>query len=300
MLKQAIQRRVSRVVRYAVREAVDEARSQLLLTTTDMERPLAAGRVRRSQIDVEDALRQLNSAQGRQLINHFFAWNHRWVALLSERNQRTARDVYDFIDQEMGDALFALDQFRVLESRSMDIHELNGWILDLGVYRGASTRRLAGIWPSETIHGFDSFEGLPDDWTHAFKGDFGDIKGALPEVPANVQLHKGWFNDTLPEWVDQHPGRPISLLRIDCDIYSSTKVVFDALQPLIRPGTWVLFDELIGYRGWREHEYKALGEFLESSSLQIDYVAYGLTYVLGRLQGPSDGKGNHSGRGFVN
>lgn len=67
----------------------------------------------------------------------------------------------------------------------------------------------ARIFPDQTIHGFDSFEGLPEDWSHVLKGAFGEIKGALPD---NVRLYKGWFEDTLPEWFKLHGDKPISLL----------------------------------------------------------------------------------------
>ena len=112
-----------------------------------------------------------------------------------------------------------------------EIIHLDGQILDLGVYQGASTRTLAGIHPHKTIHGFDSFEGLPEDWGHHGKGSFGEVKGALPNVPDNVKLHKGWFDDTLPGWLAQHNEQPISLLRVDCDLYLSLIHISEPTRP---------------------------------------------------------------------
>jgi len=229
------------------------------------------------------AIEELNSSRSQEQLNRFFAQNHRWVANLAERNRRTAVSTYDFIDAAMPGAVFKLDQFAVIRSKRTAITSLNGPILDLGVYRGESTRSLAEIFPHVTIHGFDSFEGLPGDWSIALAGHFGDVEGMLPDVPANVRLYKGWFSDTLPVWSLQHAGTAISLLRVDCDIYASTKTVFDVLGPMLRPGSWILFDELIGYRGWQDHEYRAFEEFLHESGLGCEYVAYGLTYVLVEL-----------------
>ena len=97
-------------------------------------------------------------------------------------------------------------------------------------------------------------------------------------------LHKGWFDDTLPAWVAEHGDGPISLLRVDCDIYSSTKTIFDSVGHLLEPGTWVLFDELIGYRGWEHHEHRAFTEYLATRpDLEVRYEGYGLTYVMARL-----------------
>mgnify|MGYP004293221693 CR=1 FL=1 len=45
----------------------------------------------------------------------------------------------------------------------------------------------------------------------------------LPRVRDNVVLHKGWFNDTLPPFLDS-AGRdlPAAFLHLDADIFEST------------------------------------------------------------------------------
>lgn len=237
----------------------------------------------RVKLDVIDAVKQLSSGSAKGPLQHLYSMNLRWVSMLNERNSRTAKETYDFIDSEMRDAIFILNQFDIVRSKAEAIDELHGQILDLGVYKGGSTRHLARIYPDKKIHGFDSFEGLPNDWSYDPKGSFGDISGVLSDVPDNVRLYKGWFEDTLPVWAAEHSDVPISLLRVDRDIYSSTMTIFENVGHLLKPGTWILFDELIGYRGWQDHEYKAFQEFLASTELDVEYVAYGLTYVLVRL-----------------
>jgi hypothetical protein len=209
--------------------------------------------------------------------------NHRFIANLVEKNRRAAVDTYDFVDEHMPRAMFAPNQFTVVTSKKDEIIRLQGHILDLGVYKGGSTRALARTFPNNLIHGFDSFEGLPEDWSHARKGSF-DLGGILPDMPKNVRLYKGWFDQTLPVWYRENSGKQISLLRVDCDIYSSTKTIFTVLEPLIKSGTWILFDELIGYRGFRDHEYKAFTEFRAKTGLDFEYVAFGLTYAMGYVK----------------
>lgn len=233
------------------------------------------------KIDVENMIKDLGSGKMNAHLQQFYKWNHRFVALLQEKNGRAARSTYDFIDNEMPNAIFNADQMSVIESKKIEIMTLGGTILDLGVYKGASTRALARIFPGETIHGFDSFEGLPEDWSHVLKGAFGELKGVLPDMPNNVKLYKGWFEDTLPIWRKSFGSRPISLLRIDCDIYASTKTIFDILDDMVTSDTWIVFDELIGYRGWEQHEYKAFREFQARTGINFEYVAFGLTYVMG-------------------
>ena len=233
------------------------------------------------KIDVKQVVKDLGAGAMNADLQQFFLGNHRFIAQLAEKNRRAAVDTYDFVDSEMPSAMFNPKQMDVIASRKEQIMKLKGYILDLGVYKGSSTRSLAKIFPNETIHGFDSFEGLPGDWSHVLKGTFGDVKGILPEMPDNVKLYKGWFDDTLPVWFSGHDDRPISLLRVDCDIYSSTKTIFDVLGSQVKSGTCIVFDELIGYRGWRDHEHKAFSEFQARTGLEFEYIAFGLTYAMG-------------------
>ena len=235
------------------------------------------------RIDVADTVKQLGTGQLNQSLRHYYAWNDRWVKLLEERNRRAATRTYDFIESEMDGAIFMLDQFALIDELSDEINALEGQILDLGVYKGASTRRLARTFPDQVIHGFDSFEGLPEAWSHVPKGTFGDMRGTLPDMPENVALYKGWFSDTLPVLRGEYHNPKISLLRVDCDIYSSTVDIFDAVGDMIHPNAIIVFDELIGYYGWEHHEHKAFSEFVESTGLKFEYVGYGLTYTIVRV-----------------
>lgn len=237
----------------------------------------------RLKLDIGDMVAQIGQSPTSLAIREYLDAEYRFVETIRERSRRAARDTYDFIDKEMRHALWQKDQFRVLEARKDEISPTaDTLIVDLGVFKGGSTRALARIFPKHTIHGFDSFEGLPEDWSHSMKGAFGGLKG-LPEMPANVRLYKGWFDDTLPVWAIDHEGGIISLLRVDCDLYSSTKTIFDTLGHMLRKGSWICFDELIGYYGWQEHEHKAFMEFIAKTDFKYEYVAFGLTYTIARL-----------------
>lgn len=235
------------------------------------------------QLNMANLAKQLLDPTVDHQVRQYFQRTYRLSELLKERARRAARDTYDFIDREMRHVLFNPNQFAVIESRKDQISEVQGSYLDLGVYKGSSTRELGRIFPEQTIHGFDSFEGLPEDWSHATKGSFGDVKGQLPKVPDNCILYKGWFDDTLPEWVKDNNGQPIAMLRVDCDIYSSTKTIFDTVGHLLVPKSFIVFDELIGYYGFQDHEWKAFQEFLEKRPFAYEYIAYGLTYTIVRL-----------------
>lgn len=146
-----------------------------------------------------------------------------------------------------------------------------GLVLEFGVRFGNSIHMIAGL-AKQTVHGFDSFEGLPDVWHHEPKGSY-TTKGVIPEVPANVALHVGWFDATLPKFLAAHDG-PVRLVNIDCDIYSSTRTVLDLLAPRIVAGSVIIFDEYIGNQHWREDEFKAFQEAVSRYGWHYEYLCF--------------------------
>ena len=194
---------------------------------------------------------------------------HPHTLLLAEAQRESA----DYIKSNMGDALILMRREEVI--RTAFEHAPNdGCILEFGVGGGESIRLIAELAAASgrRVHGFDSFEGLPEDWPgrHEGKGHYGS-GGRPPSVPANVDLHTGWFADTLPEFLNDNSA-PAAFIHIDCDLYASTRTVLEVLAPRIRPGTVILFDEYFNFHTWREHEFKAFGEFVERFDVTYRYI----------------------------
>jgi TolA-binding protein len=154
-------------------------------------------------------------------------------------------------------------------SYTMSLAKVDGLVLEFGVRFGNSIHILAGLVQQE-IDGFDSFEGLPDEWHHEPKGSY-TTKGVIPQVPNNVQLHTGWFDATLPKFLAENEG-VVRFINIDCDIYSSTHTVLSLLAPRIVAGTVIVFDEYIGNEHWREDEFKAFQEAVAKYGWQYQYI----------------------------
>jgi hypothetical protein len=137
-------------------------------------------------------------------------------------------------------------------------------ILEFGVDSGRTVGVLGKAFQDRIVYGFDSFEGLPEDWRPGLfdKGAFG--RDSLPGgLPMNVQLVKGWFEETLPPFRRHFLlDRTVGLLHVDCDLYSSTRTVLSGLNDQIVPGTVMVFDELINYPGYEDHEIRALAEWV--------------------------------------
>lgn len=145
---------------------------------------------------------------------------------------------------------------------------VSGLIMELGVFQGHTINIIADTFPEETVYGFDSFEGLPEDWFDLKKGHF---KCDIPTVKDNVKLVHGYFQDSIPKFLEVN-SELISIVHIDCDLYSSTKCIFDLFCYRFQVGSIIIFDELYDYTGWENHEYKAFNEFLESTGYKAECI----------------------------
>jgi len=94
-------------------------------------------------------------------------------------------------------------------------------ICEFGVYSGATINHIASQ-TEETVYGFDSFRGLPERWRDGI-GEGSLLQAQHPDVLPNVVLLEGWFDESLPPFLEENPG-DVSFLHIDCDLYSSTRL----------------------------------------------------------------------------
>lgn len=145
-----------------------------------------------------------------------------------------------------------------------------GLILEFGVRFGYTISYIAELFPKRKIFGFDSFQGLPEDWHHEKAGSYSTY-GQIPSVASHVTLVAGWFKDTLPDFKKNYKD-PIAFMNIDCDLYSSTKLVFNELNKQIVPGTIIVFDEYIGNISWRQDEFKAFQEWVKENKVKYRYL----------------------------
>jgi hypothetical protein len=154
---------------------------------------------------------------------------------------------------------------------ALGLVQRQGLFLEFGVATGHTISQIARHNQATQIFGFDSFEGLPDSWRTGFPA--GAFSGPVPPVPPNVSLIKGWFCETLPRFVIEH-SEPVAFLHVDCDLYSSTKCIFDTLKSQIGPGCVIVFDEYFNYPGWEDHEHKAFRELIDQCGLEFRYDAF--------------------------
>jgi hypothetical protein len=154
---------------------------------------------------------------------------------------------------------------------AVGIAPAGGLALEFGVFRGNSLEVIAEGRGRRDVYGFDSFQGLPEDYRpHVRAGAF--ATNELPEVDG-AELVVGWFQDTLPGFLAAHPG-PVHLLHVDGDLYSSAVTVLEHVGPRLVPGSVVVFDEFFNFPGWEQHEYRAWQEHLDRTGARVVYEAY--------------------------
>ncbi|HXE28270.1 MAG TPA: TylF/MycF/NovP-related O-methyltransferase [Stellaceae bacterium] len=144
--------------------------------------------------------------------------------------------------------------------------------LEFGVFRGESLRHIAARnkHPDVRFWGFDSFEGLPLDWNDKNpKGTF-SVGGQPPSIDDDrVRFVKGWFDQTLPMFLRDYMPQGKLWIHIDGDLYSSAIQVLALLNPYIRPGAVIVFDEIEDLL----HEFKALCDYEAMSAKRLNLLA---------------------------
>ncbi|MGY3439032.1 MULTISPECIES: class I SAM-dependent methyltransferase [unclassified Marinovum] len=199
------------------------------------------------------------------------------ITPLTLLQDHAVRDSFETFQEQMADAmLFPRKAMlrRYCMKQAILAQGTDALYAEFGVWRGHGVNLFARMLEDAggTVTGFDSFEGLEEDWTgHAKGGETGryNLDGVLPEVRPNVTLVKGWVQDTVPGWLAAQGDAPFALAHFDMDTYTPTAFVLDLIRPRLRAGTVILFDELYGYPGWRHHEYKALQESLPDDSYRF-------------------------------
>jgi hypothetical protein len=161
----------------------------------------------------------------------------------------------------------------VFEFAATKIRDLRVLYLEFGVYQGASMRWWSSALsnPDSRLHGFDSFEGLPeafDDAGGKYARGWFSTNGQLPKIDdPRLTFFKGWFDETLPNYAP--PEHDVLFINIDADLYSSTIYVLHALRGYFKPGVYLYMDDM----SRPDHEPRALEEFIQESGLRFNVLA---------------------------
>jgi len=201
-----------------------------------------------------------------------------------ELRQRAVSRSADYVEARLSSVLLFYNRRQMWDYAVSQI-TINGLNVEFGVYKAESINYFADKLNPQgaVIIGFDSFEGLQEDWkgTSIPKGTFW-LAGKLPPVRPNVTLIKGSFDKTLPPFLERE-NENIAFVHIDADTYEATDYLLTKLSSRIVAGTLILFDEYIGYPEWEQGEFKAFKEFVEKESRSYEYLAFSPMQALVRI-----------------
>jgi len=237
---------------------VTEVRADLERATAELRHEIAAVRdeMRAAQASTQESQRAWERRQRRDL--------------LTVTDTLAARSSAEFHLREMPRATPYFDKADTLVA-ALKSAPREGLYLEFGVHTGTTLRTIADLAPAGSVYGFDSFEGLPEDWrTQYSAGTF--AVDELPDVPG-AELVVGWFDQVLPGFLTDHTD-DVAFLHLDADLYSSTKTVLDALESRLKPGTVLVFDEYFNFPNWEEHEHRAWTEFVERTGVRFEYLGF--------------------------
>jgi hypothetical protein len=147
-------------------------------------------------------------------------------------------------------------QTRILRAEPIDY-------LEFGVRQGDSIFKWATLnrHSNSRFIGFDSFEGLPEDWVSvtgmAPKGSFSVGGNIPPTSDIRIRFIKGWFRETLRPFLREFHPRSRLVIHNDADLYSSTLYTLSTLDSLLRPGSILIFDEFANPL----HEWRAFRDY---------------------------------------
>ena len=128
--------------------------------------------------------------------------------------------------------------------------------------------------PGSRFYGFDTFDGLPEDWGPFKKGSFSNDNKVPVLKDSRGKYFKGLFQQTVPGFLMELDNTRRNVLMMDADLWSATLYALTMLAPYLKKGDIIFFDEFVV----PTHEFKAYLDFVESYYVKLELVAAANNY----------------------
>jgi hypothetical protein len=181
----------------------------------------------------------------------------------------------DFLSKWDYSKRFTLYQW-VIDKEHLGTTPLN--YIEFGVAQGTSFKwwMTKNSNANSRFYGFDTFNGLPEDWGPFKKGAFGN-NNEVPVIEDSRGIFlKGLFQQTLPEFLNElkNNNHKKNVIMLDADLYSATLYALTSLAPFLKKDDIILFDEFVV----PTHEFKAFDDFVKSYYLPLEFIAAANNY----------------------
>ncbi len=141
--------------------------------------------------------------------------------------------------------------------------------IEFGVFDGGSFMwwANANTQANSRFYGFDTFEGLPEDWGSFKKGD---MQSNMPLTDdTRITFFKGLFQDTVPGFAKNYKPGVRRVIHFDADLFTSTLFGLTSMAPFLKPGDIIIFDEF----NVPMHEFYAWELFTQSYYIKYEVLA---------------------------
>jgi hypothetical protein len=125
------------------------------------------------------------------------------------------------------------------------------------------------------FYGFDTFEGLPEDFGPFAKGTMAAALESLNISDPRACFYKGLFQDTLIPFLEQYKSNRKKLIHMDADIFSATIFSLSQLYKYLNEGDIIMFDEF----AVPTHEFMAFKIFTESFYVNYEVIGAANNYL---------------------
>ncbi len=148
--------------------------------------------------------------------------------------------------------------------------------LEFGVASGQSFKWFLqqNTHSESRFYGFDTFEGLPEDWGPFKKGAFSNNNTEPVIHDERGKFYTGLFQQTLPVFLKEFDTTKRNVIMMDADLYSATLYTLSTLAPYLKSGDIVFFDEFVV----PTHEFKAYVDFIASFYIKMELIAAANNY----------------------
>lgn len=119
------------------------------------------------------------------------------------------------------------------------------------------------------FYGFDTFEGLPENWGLFLKGD---MSANVPVLDDNrAKFIKGLFQETVGTFLQSNNlnNGKRKIIHLDADLFSSTLFALTSLAPYLKKGDVLIFDEF----NVPNHEFYAFKIFTDTYYVKTKLLA---------------------------
>jgi len=206
------------------------------------------------------ALREIIGRKYYKLLSLYNFCSWKWEIIGREDNVK----IFDFYPYEKREILYSWVNEHEIKNEPIDY-------LEFGVFKGESMLKWCALNKNfeSRFFGFDSFVGLQEEYDGQDIGHL-DVKGIRPDIDdKRVTFIKGFFTETLPDFLSSFQPQNRLVIHMDADLYSSTLFTLILLNKIITKKTVIIFDEFAHI----EHEFPAFREYLKVCNRSWSFIA---------------------------